>query len=150
MTAEQKMPKPSKALGAGILVGTLGVLLVLAVVGLFVVYTGAFNVAATEEHASLTRWAFDTTFHRSVETRADDIEPPADLMSRVEQGAGEYKHMCQHCHGGPGVTRAEWASGIRPRPPHLAEAFAVMKVVDALLTSLPVRSHLVLHAAPRV
>ena len=30
--------------------------------------------------------------------------------------------MCQHCHAGPGVERAEWATGMRPRPPHLTEA----------------------------
>jgi mono/diheme cytochrome c family protein len=29
--------------------------------------------------------------------------------------------MCEHCHGGPGVERDEWASGMRPRPPHLTE-----------------------------
>lgn len=30
--------------------------------------------------------------------------------------------MCEHCRGGPGATRAEWASGMRPRPPNPAEA----------------------------
>ena len=99
-------------------------LLASLVVGLAVVYTGAYNVAATEEHTSVMRWAFDTTFHRSIKNRAADIEPPPNLTAMVETGAGEYKEMCQHCHGGPGVERDEWASGMRPRPPHLTEEAA--------------------------
>ena len=53
-------------------VQALGVLALLGAVGLVTVYTGAYNVAATEEHASFTRWAFDTTFHNSVGRRAAD------------------------------------------------------------------------------
>jgi hypothetical protein len=51
---------------AGVAAGVLGTLGMIVVVGLIVAYTGAFNVAATEEHASITRWAFDTTFRNSV------------------------------------------------------------------------------------
>jgi mono/diheme cytochrome c family protein len=32
--------------------------------------------------------------------------------------------MCEHCHAGPGVERAAWAAGMRPRPPHLTEKAA--------------------------
>jgi mono/diheme cytochrome c family protein len=39
-------------------------------------------------------------------------------------GATAYKSMCQQCHAGPGAERAEWAEGMRPRPPHLTEAAA--------------------------
>lgn len=115
------MEKPNSALAVGIAAGALGVLLLLGAIGLIVIYAGAYNVAATEEHSSLGRWAFDTTFHRSVQARAADIEPPANLRAMVEQGATEYKEMCQRCHGGPGVERDTWANGMRPRPPHLTE-----------------------------
>ena len=40
----------------------------------------------------------------------------------ISAGASSYKQMCQHCHAGPGVERAEWAGGMRPRPPHLKDA----------------------------
>jgi mono/diheme cytochrome c family protein len=114
------MDRSKKSLTTAI-AGAVALLLVLAGVGLAVVYTGAYNVAATEEHSSFGRWAFDTTFHRSVRARAADIEPPSDLGAMVERGAGEYKAMCQHCHGGPGVDRDEWANGMRPNPPLLTE-----------------------------
>ncbi|WP_230531078.1 c-type cytochrome [Microvirga roseola] len=114
-----------KLTGLGIGTGALSVLAIAGIIGLVVVYSGAYNVAATEEHASFTRWAFDTTFHNSVESRADDIAAPAEFTpAMVAAGAGPYKAMCQHCHAGPGVERAEWASGTRPRPPHLSEAAA--------------------------
>ena len=110
-------------LALGVVVGAAAVLLLLGLGGLTVVYSGAFNVAATEEHLSFTRWAFDTTFHNSVERRAAEIAAPESLTpAMAEAGAGEYKSMCQHCHAGPGVERAEWASGMRPKPPHLTEA----------------------------
>src|SRR5690606_15653083 len=90
-----------------------------------VVYTGAFNVAATEEHQSITRWAFDTTFHNSVELRAADVVAPDKITpGMVAAGASAYKSMCQHCHAGPGAEREDWAGGMRPRPPHLTEAAA--------------------------
>lgn len=114
--------------GVGFAAGALGILAVLGTIGLLVVYTGAFNVAATEEHMSFTRWAFDTTFHNSVERRAADIAAPKEITpAMITAGASAYKSMCQHCHAGPGVERAEWASGMRPRPPHLTKAAARWK-----------------------
>ncbi len=118
------MDASRKSLALGVAVGIVGMLLVAAVVALAIVYTGAYNVAATEEHSSLGRWAFDTTFHRSVKARAADIAPPSNLNAMVENGAGEYKAMCQHCHGGVGVERDEWANWMRPRPPDLTEQAA--------------------------
>lgn len=121
---DQPLQPPRKAFGLGLATGALALLVLFGVIGLVVVYTGAYNVAASEEHTSFARWAFDTTFHRSVKTRAASIEPPADLTSMIDRGAGEYKEMCQHCHGGPGMERDEWANGMRPRPPHLTEEAA--------------------------
>ena len=102
------MDRSKKSLTTAI-AGAVALLLVLAGVGLAVVYTGAYNVAATEEHSSFGRWAFDTTFHRSVRARAADIEPPSDLGAMVERG--------------PVVDREQWANGMRPKtPPLTAEA----------------------------
>lgn len=112
----------------GILSFVAGIVATLAVIAGIIVavaYTGSYNVAATEEHASFTRWVFDTTFRNSVESRAS-VEPvPAEISeAMIATGASEYKEYCQHCHAGPGAERAEWASGMRPRPPHLTEAAA--------------------------
>jgi mono/diheme cytochrome c family protein len=119
------MEQRTKAAGLGGVIGIIGFLAMAAVVGLLVVYTGGYNIAATEEHASIVRWAFDTTFRNSIKNRAADLQAPASFTpDMVAAGATSYKQMCQHCHAGPGVKRAEWASGMRPRPPHLKEAAA--------------------------
>lgn len=116
---------------AGFAAGIGAVAAVLAVIGLLTVYLGGFNVAATEEHTSFVRWAFDTTFHNSVENRAADIiEPEAITPTMLTEGGSHYKAMCQHCHAGPGVQRAEWASGMRPRPPHLKEAASEWELAE--------------------
>lgn len=119
------MDERNKAAGLGGVVGIIGLVVLTAGVGLAVVYTGSYNIAATEEHTSFVRWAFDTTFRNSIKTRAAEIQTPASFSSEmIAAGASGYKQMCQHCHAGPGVERAEWASGMRPRPPHLKEAAA--------------------------
>lgn len=115
----------------GALTGAAFVLLLCAAIGLFTVYSGAYNIAATEEHTSFVRWAFDTTFHNSIENHAADLVAPEVFPSAmVERGATLYKEMCQHCHAGPGVERAEWARGMRPRPPHLTEAAAKWEAAE--------------------
>ena len=119
------MDSDKKSVGTGLAIGALGILVVLGAIGLFVVYTGAYNIAATEDHTSVTRWAFDTNFRTSVKRRAGGVAAPENITpAMIAAGAGAYKASCQHCHAGPGVERAEWASGMRPRPPHLAEAAA--------------------------
>jgi mono/diheme cytochrome c family protein len=106
----------------GILAGALGAVLLMAGIALFVILSGTYNVAATERHTALGQWALDTTFRNSVESRAAGIDPPATFTAAMlEAGAGEYKAMCEHCHGGVGTDRAEWAEGMLPLPPALAE-----------------------------
>ena len=51
------MAQSGKILLKGALAGIVGLLLLLLLVGLVVVYTGAYNVAATDEHTSVVRWA---------------------------------------------------------------------------------------------
>lgn len=100
--------------------GIAGTLLVLALVGLVVVYTGAYNPAASRDHTPLERWALSTNMRNAVQVRADD--PPALTAANFASGASGYKAMCEHCHGGPGVRRAEWARGMLPLPPDLTHA----------------------------
>lgn len=104
--------------------GAVATLATLAVAGLIVVYTGAYNVAASEEHTSFVRWALDTNFHKAVGNAADELTAPENTPAMVAAGRAPYQATCQHCHGGPGVERAAWASGMRPIPPHLHEAAA--------------------------
>ena len=48
-----------------------------------IVYTGTHNVAATEEHPSIGRWALDTTFHRSVKALANAKPCASTAMAAV-------------------------------------------------------------------
>lgn len=125
------MDDGKKGLAIAVIGGAVLVLVVLALVGLATVYTGAYNIAATEEHTSLVRWALDTTFRNSIKSRAADIQPPRTVSPEmIAAGANSYKQMCEHCHAGPGVKRAEWASGMRPKPPHLKDAAAGWKAQE--------------------
>ena len=118
------MESPGKSATAAFVGGVVATLAVIGGVTVFVAYSGSYNVAATEEHTSVTRWIFDTTFRNSVQSHADEDAVPELTAEMAAAGAQPYKEMCQHCHAGPGVEREEWAGGMRPRPPHLVEAAA--------------------------
>ena len=109
----------------GAALGVVATLLVAVVVWLTVAYTGAYNVAATDMHADAVRWTLNTTMHRSVSSRAEDIDLPEPVSEEMmAEGAEHYAGTCEQCHGGPGVEPAEWSRGMRPEPPHLVEAAA--------------------------
>lgn len=117
---ERTRKRPLSAFAAGVVV----TLLILLLTALFVVYTGSYNVAASEGHTPVVRWAFTRTMENAVKDEAAEIQAPQITNAMIEEGAAEYKAMCQHCHAGPGVEHAEWSEGILPQPPHLVEAAA--------------------------
>jgi len=109
----------------GFLLGVVVTVLVAIAVWLTVVYTGAYNVAASDPHADAVRWTLDTTMRRSVESRAGEVRLPEEFPDDViARGAGDYDDYCVQCHGAPGQDPAEWSRGMRPEPPHLTEAAA--------------------------
>lgn len=108
--------------GAGVTIGVIGTLLALFVIVLVVARTGGYNVAASRGHAAGAFWLLDTTMQSSVRSRAAENAMPARLgEADVAAGAGVYRTMCEHCHGGVDVEPAEWSRGMSPRPPHLVE-----------------------------
>ena len=115
----------TKKFGAGLALGIVGAILVAVAVWLTVIYTGAYNVAASDQHADAVRWTLDTTMHRSVANRAGGVELPENVSEELlAAGAGRYAETCAHCHGTPGGDPAEWSRGMRPEPPRLVEAAA--------------------------
>lgn len=117
------MARITQKFGMGLIAGMLATLVGMLLIALLVAYTGAYNVAATQEHRPFVRWLFETTFHNSVSDRASELVPPADVaQSRIQAGGAAYQAMCEHCHGAPGVDRADWAEGMLPKPPYLYEA----------------------------
>lgn len=81
----------------GFAAGIFTALVVFGLAVLVVAYSGIYNIAATEQHLSLTRWVFDTTFENSIERHAENIKAPEKLTPEmVASGASSYKSMCQH------------------------------------------------------
>lgn len=90
---------------------------------LFVIYTGAYDVAATTPHAGITRWALNTLQESSVGRRAEEMQGAAPTDSAaLAAGFHHFQAMCVQCHGAPGMARGELGQGMRPRPPRLEEA----------------------------
>lgn len=90
--------------------------------GLTFLYSGAYDVAATESHWGITRWALSTLKDRSVSTRADSVigQRPTDAAA-LQHGFEHFHAMCVQCHGAPGMDPGETGKGINPTPPRLEE-----------------------------
>ena len=104
------------------LVAVAVVLLVLVAGGLVYIYSGAYNVAATESHWPITEWTLNTLQHKSVAARAGDL-PVAipDDPAALDHGFEHFHRMCVECHGAPGFDRGDDGRGLNPTPPRLEE-----------------------------
>lgn len=102
---------------------TLLTVLVLVVGGgLWTLATGAYDVAATEEHWAITEWALGTLQHRSVAARAGDLSVPLpEDDAALDHGFEHFHAMCVECHGAPGFDRGDSGQGLNPTPPRLEE-----------------------------
>lgn len=97
-----------------------GILIVIVAVAA-AVWMGIYNVASTEPHSELTNAMLHTVMRYSVKAHANGIAaPPLDDPALIERGFGDYREMCQVCHGAPGVDPDEAGKGLMPRPPDLA------------------------------
>jgi len=87
--------------------------------GIVFIYSGTYNIAATEPHSLLTQWVFNTTKKYSVKKHSEHIaRPKLSDDSLVKKGFDHYENMCAGCHGAPGSQPAE---GFSPSPPSLTE-----------------------------
>src|SRR3546814_12930818 len=57
-----------------VLTGFVLCLVLLIAAGTILLYSGWYNVAATEPHTALGTWILDTAKHRSVKVQADDVQ----------------------------------------------------------------------------
>jgi mono/diheme cytochrome c family protein len=89
-----------------------------------VIYSGLFNVAASDPHWSLTQMIINIARVRSIKTHAADIAPPVSLADhkRVVAGTSHFAEQCVSCHSAPGVQSAELANGMYPQPPVLTDS----------------------------
>jgi len=98
-----------------------GVVLVL-VAGFFLfIYSGIYNMAATEPHTMPVRWVMTTVKQNSIRVRAKDIVAPVISESaQIHRGLALYQDLCLLCHGAPGISPTQIGVGILPTPPFLA------------------------------
>lgn len=97
---------------------------VIGAVILVLVLTGIiFNTSATQPHSQIFAWGAHRTMINSVARRSRGDAPRLPHSRDVLMaGARQYETHCIACHGGPGVARARWASGMLPTPPYLIDA----------------------------
>lgn len=108
-----------------LILATLGTaLLVVVAAYLIFVYSGVYNVAATDPHNDFVRWTLVKTTTNSIESHAGDVTVPANLSdsSMIRAGLRRFSEMCVMCHGAPGVERGFVGKGLLPEPPKLSEA----------------------------
>lgn len=107
-----------------IVTATLAVTVLVAGAGAAgLIYSGAYDVAATSKHWPVTRWALSKTVHRSVARQARDIDAPAlGDENQLLAGAANFEAMCSDCHAPPGSQPSVAARGMYPAPPELTHA----------------------------
>jgi mono/diheme cytochrome c family protein/cytochrome c2 len=103
---------------------TLAIAAVLAIAGaIVVVYTGAYNIAATEPHTRPARTFLRSVSRNSVQQHARGVEVPnLDDPQLIRKGFGLYQELCVTCHGAPGVAKSRIGIGMNPNPPPLEDA----------------------------
>ncbi|MBX6322688.1 MAG: c-type cytochrome [Rhodospirillaceae bacterium] len=110
-------------LSLGRVLGAVGLLAIVAGAAVAVVVRwGIYDVAATNQHSHLVYWLLDTAKRRSIAHHATDVEVP-DLSdpALLRRGLALYREHCTRCHGAPGAPPEDFAKGLEPSPPNLAQ-----------------------------
>lgn len=97
-------------------------LVVLGVLGIFVaggvIFSGLFNVAATEQDSKPLTWVLVTTREASIKLHARDIRPvPLEGAARRDNGFRIYRAECAMCHTPVGRKPTPMAVGFNPQAP---------------------------------
>ena len=104
-----------------ILLGVIVAVVVVAAGAAGFVYSGVYDIAATDQHTAPVFWLLKTTMRQAVRHQARDIDPPPlDDPALIAQGRALFVANCSRCHGAPGVAPEPFALGFRPAPANLA------------------------------
>lgn len=96
--------------------------LVFPVVLLGAMYSGIYDISATQQHTRPVHWALDTGMRQAVKARAKGVKtPPLDDPALARRGFALYRDSCLQCHGAPGVAPEPFARGLMPLPNNLAQ-----------------------------
>jgi cytochrome c553 len=103
--------------------GFIAALIAVAAVALLIMYTGSYNVAASDPDNPIVEWFLSNTMVHSVISRAKLVKAPEQLTEKQAQvGFSIYKNTCVYCHGAPGKDPADIAKGLNPDAPDLSDA----------------------------
>ncbi len=108
---------------AKVIVKTVIVLVALSMLALVgYIYSGLFDVAASQPDNALMQWMLVTTRNRSINRRSAGIAvPPLTDPKLIQEGFEHYHEMCAGCHLAPGIESSEIREGLNPVPPVLAK-----------------------------
>ena len=83
-----------------------------------IIFTGLFNVAATERDSKPLTWVLVTTREASIKLHARDIRPvPLGGAARRDNGFRIYRAECAMCHTPVGRKPTAMAVGFNPQAP---------------------------------
>jgi len=96
--------------------------LICIIAAAFFIYSGRYNVAASEPHNGVVARLLSAVREASVERRMAAVKVP-DLTSLDMRLAGisDFDEMCAGCHTPPGRQDSPIARGLNPPPPDLSE-----------------------------
>jgi mono/diheme cytochrome c family protein len=98
------------------------------------IYSGIYDISATEPHWGITKALLGIARDRSVAAHSKGITVPnLEEPGLVITGFIHYHAMCRLCHGAPGFTENEFAKGLYPAPPNLAPGTVQQALGDAQL-----------------
>ncbi len=93
-------------------------LLIFLAIGITVLNSGAYNMAATDKHWAITEDIIEWVRDSSIKARAEKVVVPSlDDPALILRGAEHYLDMCAGCHSQPGQEPTELALGLYPQPP---------------------------------
>lgn len=113
-----------------IILTVLSVIIIVVLGGLWFIFSGIYNVAASSKDSGLVSWMLETTRENSIESRYEKVSLPDKSVltspKTLRVGFDHYHEMCVVCHGAPGVEPGEARAGLNPKPPILAKIVAKM------------------------
>jgi mono/diheme cytochrome c family protein len=106
------------------LVSFAALMALIVIGGLAFIYSGLFDVGASDAHWLITRWVLETARTRSIKAHATVIQVPPGLDDPAQLliGTEHFAAHCAVCHGAPGVSKGEIGEGLNPHPPNLAHS----------------------------
>ena len=86
--------------------------------GLIFMYSGVFNVAASDEDSSALNWALVTVREASIGRHSRDVVVPLDnMVADRDAGFQIYRRECVMCHTPIGRSPRPMAVGFNPQAP---------------------------------